>query len=134
MGVEPFLVTASVNLVEAQRLLRKICANCKEPIATPKDGLRTLGATDAEIETATCTRGVGCSVCSGSGYKGRIAMYEVMTMSDPIKELVLQGASATELKAEAIRRGMRTLRMSGIKKVCQGTSSVDEVARITAAD
>jgi type IV pilus assembly protein PilB len=134
MGVEPFLVTASVNLVEAQRLLRKICASCKQPIPTPKDELRTLGAKDEEIETASCTRGVGCSVCSGSGYKGRIAMYEVMTMTDPIKELVLQGVSATELKAEAMRRGMRTLRMSGITKICQGTSSVEEVARITAAD
>ena len=134
MGVEPFLVTASVNLVEAQRLLRKICASCKQPIPTPKDELRTLGAKDEEIETASCTRGVGCSVCGGSGYKGRIAMYEVMTMTDPIKELVLQGVSATELKAEAMRRGMRTLRMSGITKICQGTSSVEEVARVTAAD
>ena len=127
-------MTASVNLVEAQRLLRKICAACKEPVATPKDELRTLGAKDDEIETATCARGAGCGVCNGTGYKGRIAMYEVMTMSDPLKELVLQGASAAELKAEAIRRGMRTLRMSGIRKICQGTSSVDEVARITAAD
>jgi type IV pilus assembly protein PilB len=136
MGVEPFLVTASVNLVEAQRLLRKICAACKEPMPTPKEELRTLGAKDEEIETATCMRGrgTGCNVCGGTGYKGRIAMYEVMTMSDPVKELVLQGASAAELKAEAIRRGMRTLRMSGIRKICQGTSSVDEVARITAAD
>jgi type IV pilus assembly protein PilB len=134
MGVEPFLVTASVNLVEAQRLLRKICASCKQPIPTPKDELRTLGAKEEEIETASCTRGVGCSVCNGSGYKGRIAMYEVMTMTDPIKELVLQGVSATELKAEAMRRGMRTLRMSGITKICQGTSSVEEVARVTAAD
>ena len=134
MGVEPFLVTASVNLVEAQRLLRKICAACKQPLATPKDELRTLGAKDDEIDTATCTRGVGCAVCNGTGYKGRIAMYEVMTMSDPLKELILQGASAAELKAEAIRRGMRTLRMSCVRKICQGTSSVDEVARITAAD
>jgi type IV pilus assembly protein PilB len=136
MGVEPFLVTASVNLVEAQRLLRKICAACKEPMPTPKDELRALGAKDEEIDTAACTkgRGTGCPVCNGTGYKGRIAMYEVMTMLDPLKELVLQGASAAELKAEAIRRGMRTLRMSGITKICQGTSSVDEVARITAAD
>ena len=134
MGVEPFLVTASVNLVEAQRLLRKICAACKQPIATPKEELRTLGANEQEIETAHCTRGAGCGVCNGTGYKGRIAMYEVMTMSDPLKELILQGASVAELKAEAIRRGMRTLRMSGIRKICEGTSSVEEVARITAAD
>ncbi|HVR60653.1 MAG TPA: type IV-A pilus assembly ATPase PilB [Polyangia bacterium] len=134
MGVEPFLVTASVNLVEAQRLIRKICAGCKEPIATPKDELRNLGAKDEEIDKATCFKGAGCSVCGGSGYKGRIAVYEVMAFIDPLKELVLQGASGAELKAEAIRNGMRTLRMSGVSKICAGVSSVDEVARITAAD
>jgi len=135
MGVEPFLVAASVNVVEAQRLIRKICANCKEPMPTPKDDLRNLlGAKDEEIDKATCFRGVGCNVCNGSGYKGRIAVYEVMPFSDPLKELVLQGAAATELKAEAIRQGMRTLRMCGISKVCTGTSTIDEVARITAAD
>jgi len=94
MGVEPFLVTASVNVVEAQRLLRKICANCKEPIPTPKDELRTLlAAKDEEIDTATCFKGAGCNVCNGTGYKGRIAVYEVMLFADPLKELVLQGAS-----------------------------------------
>ena len=134
MGVEPFLVTASVNLVEAQRLIRKICAACKQPIPTPKDELRSLGAKDEEIETAKCAKGVGCQVCGGSGYKGRIAVYEVMTMTEALKELVLQGASATEIKAEAIRGGMRTLRMAGVTKICQGTTSVDEVGRITAAD
>jgi type IV pilus assembly protein PilB len=135
MGVEPFLVTASVNVVEAQRLIRKICSNCKEPIATPKDELRALlGAKDEEIDTAACFKGVGCNTCNGTGYKGRIAVYEVMTFVDGLKELVLQGASATELKAQAIRQGMRTLRMCGITKVCTGVSSIDEVARITAAD
>jgi type IV pilus assembly protein PilB len=134
MGVEPFLVTASVNLVEAQRLIRKICAGCKEPIPTPKEELRNLGAKDEEIETAACFKGVGCNICGGSGYKGRIAVYEVMTFIDPLKELVLQGASGAEMKAEAIRHGMRTLRMSGVSKICAGVSSVDEVARITAAD
>jgi type IV pilus assembly protein PilB len=134
MGVEPFLVTASVNLVEAQRLVRKICAGCKEPIPTPKDELRALGAKDEEIDTATCFRGKGCEKCGGGGYKGRIAVYEVMAFTEPLKELVLQGASALELKAEAIRGGMRTLRMSGIRKICQGVTTFDEVGRITAAD
>ncbi len=134
MGVEPFLVTASLQLVEAQRLVRKICSNCKEPAPTPKDELKVLGAKDEEIDTATCFKGKGCEKCGGSGSKGRIAVYEVMPMSESIKELVLQGASAVELKAEAIRQGMRTLRMSGITKVCEGTSLVDEVARITASD
>jgi type IV pilus assembly protein PilB len=134
MGVEPFLVTASVQLVQAQRLVRKICAACKQPTPTPKDELKSLGATDEEIETVTCQRGVGCQVCSGSGYKGRVALYEVMPFKDALKELVLQGAAAVEIKAEAIRQGMRTLRMSGVRKICQGVTSVDEIARITAAD
>jgi type IV pilus assembly protein PilB len=134
MGVEPFLVTASVQLVQAQRLIRKICANCKQPTETPKDELKVLGATDEEIATATCQRGVGCQLCGGSGYKGRVALYEVMPFRDTLKELVLQGAAAVEIKGEAIRQGMRTLRMSGVRKICQGVTSVDEVARITAGD
>jgi type IV pilus assembly protein PilB len=134
MGVEPFLVTASVQLVQAQRLVRKICANCKQPTPTPKDELKALGATDEEIATVTCQRGVGCQICGGSGYKGRVALYEVMPFKDALKELVLQGAAAVEIKAEAIRQGMRTLRMSGVRKICEGVTSVDEVARITAAD
>jgi type IV pilus assembly protein PilB len=134
MGVEPFLVTASVNAVEAQRLIRKICANCKQPVATPKDELKLLGAKDEEIETATCFKGGGCDRCNGTGYKGRIAVYEVMTFNEPLRELVLQGASSVELKAEAMRQGMKTLRMSGVTKVCQGVSTFDEVGRITAND
>jgi type IV pilus assembly protein PilB len=134
MGVEPFLVTASLQLVEAQRLIRKICANCKKSEPTPKDELRTLGAKEEEIDTAQCAKGAGCEKCNGTGYKGRIAVYEVMPMMESVRELVLQGASAVELKAEAIRGGMRTLRMSGIAKVCQGVTTFDEVARITAAD
>jgi type IV pilus assembly protein PilB len=134
MGVEPFLVTASVNLVEAQRLVRKICVACKQPIETPKDELKALGAKDQEIDTATCFKGTGCDKCTNTGYKGRIAVYEVMAFNEPLRELVLQGASAVELKTEAIRQGMRTLRMSGITKICQGVSTVDEVGRITAAD
>ena len=91
MGVEPFLVTASVNLVQAQRLVRKICANCKEPTDTPKDELRLLGAKDEEIDTATCFKGAGCERCNNTGYKGRVAVYEVMPFSEPLQELVLQG-------------------------------------------
>jgi type IV pilus assembly protein PilB len=134
MGVEPFLVTASVILVEAQRLVRTICPNCKEPCEVPKDELRTLGAKDEEIDTAHCFIGKGCEKCGGSGHKGRIAVYEVMQMNEQLKELILQGASAVELKSEAIRQGMRTLRMSGVAKVCAGVSTCGEIARITASD
>ena len=134
MGVEPFLVTAAVNAVEAQRLVRKICAACKEPTDTPKEQLKLMGASDEEVENATCFRGVGCDRCNGTGYKGRIAVYEVMPFIEPLRELVLQGASSVEIKAEAIRHGMRTLRMCGISKACQGVTTTDEVGRITAAD
>jgi type IV pilus assembly protein PilB len=134
MGVEPFLVTAAVNLIEAQRLIRKICLQCKQPAETPKDELRALGAKDAEIETAACFKGVGCEKCTNTGYKGRIAVYEVMLFNESLRELVLQGASSVELKAEAMRHGMRTLRMSGITKICQGVSTVEEVGRLTAGD
>ena len=134
MGVEPFLVTASVQLVQAQRLVRKICVACRQPTETPTDELKSLGASDEEIATATCQRGVGCQVCGGSGYKGRVALYEVMPFKDALKELVLQGAAAVEIKAEAIRLGMRTLRRSGVRKICEGVTSVEEIARITAAD
>ncbi len=134
MGIEPFLVCAALNLVEAQRLVRKICAACKEPIETPKDELRTLGCKDEEIDTATCMKGKGCTVCGGSGYKGRIAVYEVMPLYESVRELVLQGASAIEVKHESIRCGMKTLRMSGVTKICQGVSTVEEIGRITAND
>jgi type IV pilus assembly protein PilB len=123
-----------VQLVQAQRLVRKVCQSCKLPIATPKEQLKLLGATDAEIETAACFHGPGCQTCNMSGYKGRVALYEVMPFTDPLKELVLQGAAAVEIKAEAVRRGMRSLRMSGIRKICQGVTSIEEVARITAND
>ena len=123
-----------MQLVQAQRLVRKVCSNCKEPIPTPKEELKALGASEMEIESAACSRGVGCQACSETGYKGRVALYEVMPFTDPLKELVLQGAAAVEIKAEAVRRGMRSLRMSGIRKICQGVTSIEEVARITAAD
>ena len=106
----------------------------RQPTDTPKDELRLLGAKDEEIDTATCFKGAGCERCNNTGYKGRIAVYEVMPFNEPLRELVLQGASSVELKAEAIRQGMRTLRMSGVTKVCQGVTTFDEVGRITAAD
>jgi type IV pilus assembly protein PilB len=136
MGIEPFLVTASVNLVEAQRLVRKACADCKEPIPTDKDRFKAMGAWDEIIETATFFKGKGegCKTCGGSGYKGRLAVYEILTVREPIKELVLQGASAAEVKSEAIRGGMKTIRMSALLKVSKGLTTLDEVVRVTAGD
>jgi type IV pilus assembly protein PilB len=134
MGVEPFLITASVNLVLAQRLARKICNDCKQDIPTEEKTLRDLGCTEEQIKNAKQKRGVGCNTCNGSGYKGRVALYEVMRFNDTLKELVLQGASTAELKMAAIRSGMATLRMSGISKMLEGITTPEEVGRVTMAD
>ncbi|HEY2745398.1 MAG TPA: type IV-A pilus assembly ATPase PilB, partial [Polyangia bacterium] len=114
MGVEPFLVTASVNLILAQRLARKICTECRQPIETNVKALVDLGLKADVAAKLQLFKGTGCRTCSNTGYKGRIALYEVMVFSEPLKELVLQGASTAEVKAEAIRSGMKSLRMSGI--------------------
>jgi type IV pilus assembly protein PilB len=133
MGVEPFLITASVNLVLAQRLARKICNDCKQPIETDKEALKEVGFDDSQLDSQVF-KGTGCSTCNGSGYKGRVALYEVMRFNDDLKEMVLQGASAAELKAAAIRGGMSTLRASGIRKVIEGVTTTAEIMRVTMAD
>jgi type IV pilus assembly protein PilB len=134
MGVEPFLVTASVNLILAQRLARRICGECKGPIDPNAQALTDLGMKPEQAQTVKLFKGKGCRVCSNTGYKGRIALYEVMPFSEPLKELVLQGSSTTELKAEAIRQGMKTLRMSGLSRIVEGMTTIEEVGRVTAAD
>jgi len=134
MGVEPFLVTASVNLILAQRLARKVCPECKTPVETNPQTLIDLGASPEDARQIQLYKGVGCRTCNNTGYKGRIALYEVMVLSDPLKELVLQGASAAEIKAESIRQGMATLRQAGIGKLKEGTTTIEEVLRVTAAD
>jgi type IV pilus assembly protein PilB len=134
MGVEPFLVTASVNLVVAQRLARKICVDCKEPTEKFPDALAKLGMTPEQIEIAVIHRGRGCKTCNDGGYKGRIALYEVMPFVDPLKELVLQGASASEIKAEMIRNGIQSLRMAGIGKILEGVTTPEEILRCTVED
>jgi type IV pilus assembly protein PilB len=134
MGVEPFLVTASVNLVVAQRLARKICAECKQPAEKHPEALARMGFTPEQIQKANVMHGTGCGVCNNTGYKGRVALYEVMPFVDALKELVLQGASAAEIKAEMIRQGFKTLRMSGITKIIEGTTTPEEVLRTTVED
>jgi len=134
MGVEPFLITASVNLVLAQRLGRKICSDCKQPHEYDKEVLLELGCKEEQLVGATLSKGAGCATCGGSGYKGRVALYEVMRFTDTLRELVLQGASTAELKAAAIKSGMATLRMSGIRKVLDGVTTPEEVMRVTMAD
>jgi type IV pilus assembly protein PilB len=134
MGVEPFLITASVNLVLAQRLARRVCVDCKRPSEVDRDSLRDMGFTEEQAATATVMKGLGCATCSNTGYKGRVALYEVMRFSEDLKERVLQGASSAELKAEAIKKGMSTLRMSGIRKVIEGMTTPEEIMRVTMAD
>jgi type IV pilus assembly protein PilB len=134
MGIEPFLVSSSVNLIAAQRLLRKLCADCKEPIDVPEQTLIDLGASPEQLSDFNVHHGVGCRTCNSTGHKGRIAVYEIMTMSDELSEFVLNGASTLELKREAIRQGMKTLRMSGLTKLAEGVTSMKEVVRATAAD
>jgi type IV pilus assembly protein PilB len=134
MGIEPFLVSASLVLIAAQRLARKICRECREEEKIPLTALVQLGFSEEEASTTKCYKGRGCPVCNNSGYKGRIALYEVMPVGSEIKEMILEGASADELKKTAIRFGMKSLRMSGLTKVNEGVTSIEEVMRVTFGD
>src|SRR3954451_11752870 len=131
MGIEPFLVATSVHLICAQRLVRRICKECAEVFDVPVQTLIEEGYTPEEAKTVKIHKGKGCSVCNSTGYKGRAGLYEVMEVDDEIRELVLVGASAVELKKKAIERGMITLRRSGLIKVAAGMTTLEEVARET---
>ena len=134
MGVEPFLVTASVNLVLAQRLARRICADCRQPVEKNVKALIDLGMRPEVAEKTALFKGTGCPKCANTGYKGRIAIYECMPFYESVKELVLQGASTAEVKAEAIRSGMQSLRMSGLQKLAEGITTPEEVLRVSVSD
>lgn len=134
MGVEPFLVTSSVNLILAQRLARRLCPECKQPAEVSEQALLDIGVAPEEIGTFTVYEPKGCDHCNGRGYKGRVAVYEVMPFWDGLKELVINGASTAELKQEAIRLGMTTLRQAAINKMKQGVTSIEEVVGNTAPD
>jgi type IV pilus assembly protein PilB len=134
MGIEPFLVTAAVNVIIAQRLGRRICKNCKTPADIPKDALLTAQVPKDMIGKFQPMKGAGCEVCNGTGCKGRIAFYEVLKMSDPLRELILNGASTGEIKAEGIKLGFKTLRMSAVAHFIAGTVPIDEVTGNTAND
>jgi type IV pilus assembly protein PilB len=131
MGIEPFLVATSVHLIVAQRLIRRICKDCAEVVEVPVPTLIDEGFTPEEAKTVKVQKGKGCGTCNNTGYKGRAGLYEVMEVDDEIRELVLVGASAVELKKKAIERGMITLRRSGLIKVAAGVSTLEEVARET---
>ena len=131
MGIEPFLVATSVNLICAQRLVRRICANCKEVLPLPEQTLIDAGYTPEEAKTTQISKGKGCSICNNTGYKGRVGLYEVMEITDDLKELILVGASAMELKKKALESGMITLRRSGLIKSALGQTTLEEVLRET---
>jgi type IV pilus assembly protein PilB len=134
MGIEPFLVSSSVILILAQRLARKICQQCKHEEKLPPAALVKVGFSEEEAQTVKCYKGKGCPACNNSGFKGRIALYEIMVLKDEIKELILSGGSTDEIKKAAISGGMRSLRISGLQKVRDGVTSIEEVLRVTFGD
>ena len=131
MGIEPFLVSTSVNVIAAQRLVRRICANCKEQVEAPIQALLSVGFSEAEAPTLKLYQGRGCDKCGGTGYKGRVALFEVMDMTEDVRELILSGSTAIELRRKAIEEGMITLRQSGLQKIRDGITTLEEVVRET---
>jgi type IV pilus assembly protein PilB len=133
MGIEPFLVATSVNLIQAQRLIRRICADCREEHAVPAEALIEVGFKPEEARQLKTYKGRGCRTCNETGYKGRIGLYEVMEITDEVRELILIGASALELRKRAIEDGMISLRESGLQKIRNGVTTLEEVVRETVA-
>src|SRR3989441_22862 len=131
MGIEPFLVSTSVNLICAQRLVRRICRDCREEVHMPAQALIDIGFPKDEIGTFKLLKGRGCANCNNTGYRGRVGLYEVMEISDEIRELILSGASSMELRRRSLEEGMISLRGSGLKKLRDGMTSVEEVVRET---
>ena len=130
MGVEPFLITSALLGVVGQRLLRKICSGCSEPDEPNPGLLRAIGFTQDQIAQASFRRGRGCSRCGGRGYRGRSAVYEVMKMTDAMRDAVLQNTGGSRIKDIAVDEGMETMRDSGVRKVILGETTLDEVCRV----
>lgn len=134
MGIEPFLVASAVNLITAQRLARRVCAECKQPEDIPIQALIDAGVSPDEAPSYVCMRGKGCPICNNTGYKGRVGFYQVMPMLEEIRELILNGANTAEIKRESMRIGIKTMRQSGLTKLKEGVTSFEEVLRVTVAD
>jgi type IV pilus assembly protein PilB len=131
MGIEPFLIAGSVNLICAQRLVRRVCRACAEPLTAGAVSLVEIGFGEDEARGVTPLKGNGCDACNGTGYKGRIGLYEVLEVTDPLRDRILAGGTGRGLRGAAIEEGMLTLRRSGLCKIAQGVTSVDEVTRET---
>jgi len=134
MGIEPFLVASAVNLITAQRLARRVCAECKAPEDIPVQALIDAGVSPEDAPTYVCMKGKGCTVCNNTGYKGRVGFYQVMPMLEEIRELILNGANTAEIKRESMRLGIKTMRQSGLTKLKEGVTSFEEVLRVTISD
>ena len=132
MGIEPFNVASAVNLVVAQRLVRRICRECSAPATYKAEEIRSLGFTPEQAAKMPFRRGAGCDNCSGTGYRGRAGLYEVMALSPELRRMILRGASIADLQAQAVKEGMLTLRMDGIKKIEKGVTTLEEVVKETA--
>jgi len=131
MGIEPFLVATSVNIIQAQRLIRRVCIECKEEVKLPVEAYIEIGFSPEEAPTIRSYKGKGCPTCNGTGYKGRVGLYEVMEITDELRELIIIGASAIELRKRAVELGMITLRQSGLYKLREGTTTIEEVVKET---
>jgi type IV pilus assembly protein PilB len=131
MGIEPFLVASSLNLICAQRLVRRICKNCTEPDPTPAAALMQAGFNAEDAKTVVPNKGRGCEKCNNTGFKGRVGLYEVMEVTEELRELILVGASSLELRRKAVDEGMITLRHSGLRKVKEGVTTIEEIVRET---
>jgi type IV pilus assembly protein PilB len=131
MGIEPFLVSSSVNLICAQRLVRRVCSQCRAADPVPLAALTKIGFGPEDANAVVPMRGTGCERCNGTGYKGRVGLYEVMDVTDGLRELILVGASGLELRRKAIDEGMVTLRNSGLQKIKAGMTTIEEVLRET---
>jgi len=133
MGVEPFNVASAVNLVVAQRLVRRICKECSATVTYPAEEIRRLGLTAEQAKKFTFKRGAGCDNCTGTGYRGRAGLYEVMALTPELRRMILKSASVADLQAQAVKEGMLTLRMDGLKKIERGVTTLEEVVKETAA-
>jgi type IV pilus assembly protein PilB len=131
MGVDGFLVASSINVIVAQRLIRKLCPFCKEPMEANDQALEAVGLSPAEVEGDELFTAVGCNECNGTGYKGRAGVYEVLNMTEAMQEMVLNDASANEIRDLALKEGMISMRRSALTKFRQGLTSIEEVLRVT---
>jgi type IV pilus assembly protein PilB len=133
MGAPPFLVSSSLALIQAQRLVRRICKKCRAPVSYSLSLLEEMGVSPKEVEGITFYKGRGCQECNSTGYRGRVGLYEVMLITPEIREMILQGTSSDDLRLKAVEQGMKTLRMDAVDKIKQGITTVEEMVRETAA-